>query len=215
MNDSQNIQRDTPLRRFNTFVWGMALFGVFGLASVIAYWMIGTPQTAYSLVGEERQKVTKEVVEAQNAIIASKKMSPKVISALSAGEKKTEAFVPGTPSYDRANAVPAPVKKEDEKDDSNEAETDNGNESAQLNGEKIFQMKGCAGCHGSQGKTPLDPSYPVLAGVGKDAAYLSQKMQDIKSGKYTTDQTILMKGFILACSDNEINAMSQWLATVK
>lgn len=197
MNDSQNIQRDTPLRRFTTFVWGIALFGVFGIASLIAYWSIDNSQNAYALAAEERGKVTKEVEEAQAALIAAKTADPKIIPALNQKPKRTKNFVPGTPSHEKANAVPVPV------------------EGASLDGQKVFLSKGCIACHGVDGKTSIDPRYPILAGVGKDAAYLSKKMQDIKSGEYATELTPLMQGFIAACSDEEIEAMSEWLATSK
>lgn len=44
--------------------------------------------------------------------------------------------------------------------------------------EKADQV--CAACHGKDGKTPIDPSYPILA--GQHAGFLAQAMRDYKSG---------------------------------
>lgn len=38
----------------------------------------------------------------------------------------------------------------------------------------------CASCHGKDGKTPVDPSYPKLAGQYPD--YLLKALQDYQSG---------------------------------
>ena len=195
MNDSHNIQRDTPLRRFNTVVWGLALFGVFGLASVIAYWSIDRCQTAYALNSEERIKVVKDVNETQAKLLAQKETDKGIIHSLKVKQKRTEKFAPGTPSYEKANAVPVPT------------------DGASLDGQKVFMAKTCFTCHGNDGKSPIAPIYPVIS--GKEADYLAQKMKDIKSGKHVTALTPLMLSFISVCSDEEIEAMSQWLSTVQ
>ncbi|MCO5119429.1 MAG: cytochrome c [Burkholderiaceae bacterium] len=44
--------------------------------------------------------------------------------------------------------------------------------------EKAEQV--CAACHGKDGKTPIDPSYPIIA--GQHAEFLVQAMRDYKSG---------------------------------
>lgn len=38
----------------------------------------------------------------------------------------------------------------------------------------------CAACHGKDGKTPIDPSYPIIAGQYAD--YIVQALRDYKSG---------------------------------
>ena len=183
------------MRRFTTFVWGMAIFGIFGLMSVIAYMMIGSPKTAENLVSEQRLKVIKEAEATQQDLLAKNKVDLKLTPELKAKPKKTKMFVPGTPSHDKASASPVA--------------------SSGLDGQKIFTAKGCATCHGPMGNKPLIPLYPVLSGVGKGATYLADKMRDIKSGKYTTALTPQMKPMIDQCNDEEIDAMSQWLSTVK
>ena len=44
--------------------------------------------------------------------------------------------------------------------------------------EKAEQV--CSACHGKDGKTPIDPSYPILA--GQHADFLAQALHDYKSG---------------------------------
>ncbi|MFA7503768.1 MAG: cytochrome c [Burkholderiaceae bacterium] len=44
--------------------------------------------------------------------------------------------------------------------------------------EKADQV--CAACHGKDGKTSIDPSYPILS--GQHADFLAQAMRDYKSG---------------------------------
>src|SRR5690606_31245576 len=44
--------------------------------------------------------------------------------------------------------------------------------------EKAEQV--CAACHGKDGKTPIDPSYPIIA--GQHESFLIQAMRDYKSG---------------------------------
>lgn len=44
--------------------------------------------------------------------------------------------------------------------------------------EKAEQV--CAACHGKDGKTPIDPSYPIIA--GQHETFLAQAMRDYKSG---------------------------------
>lgn len=45
--------------------------------------------------------------------------------------------------------------------------------------EKADQV--CAACHGKDGNTPIDPSYPRLAGQHRD--YLARAMLDYKTGQ--------------------------------
>lgn len=80
-------------------------------------------------------------------------------------------------------------------------------------GAGIYQAKGCAGCHGADGKTTIMPVYPKLA--GQSATYLLNQMKDIKSGTRANGQTAVMKGIIAGVSDDEMKAMAEWLATLE
>ena len=78
-------------------------------------------------------------------------------------------------------------------------------------GQALYQAKGCAACHGADGKTTVMPVYPKLA--GQSATYLVNQMLDIKSGKRSNGQTAVMKGIIAGVSEAEIKAIAEWLAS--
>ncbi len=80
-------------------------------------------------------------------------------------------------------------------------------------GAKLYQAKGCAGCHGADGKTTVMPVYPKLA--GQTAEYLLNQMKDIKSGTRANGQSAVMKGVIAGVSEEEMKAMAEWLATLE
>lgn len=80
-------------------------------------------------------------------------------------------------------------------------------------GAKLFNEKTCNACHGAEGKKPLMPTYPKLA--GQNAAYAEQQMKDIKSGARNNGQTAAMKGVMHLVNDEEMKAISEYLAKVK
>jgi cytochrome c553 len=84
-------------------------------------------------------------------------------------------------------------------------------QSEKLNGEQLYSDKGCNACHGVDGKNPIQPSYPVIAGQAQD--YLVTQMMAIKSGARDNGQTALMKGIIAAVKPAEMNAIAKWLAS--
>lgn len=80
-------------------------------------------------------------------------------------------------------------------------------------GAKLFAEKTCNACHGPEGKKPLMPNYPKLA--GQNAAYAEQQMKDIKSGARNNAQTAAMKGVMHLVSDAEMKAIAEYLSKVK
>lgn len=70
---------------------------------------------------------------------------------------------------------------------------------------------GCSACHGVDGKTPIMPSYPKLAGQSADYAF--NQMKDIQSGKRNNGMTAAMKGITHLTTDEEKKAIAQWLST--
>jgi cytochrome c len=72
---------------------------------------------------------------------------------------------------------------------------------------------GCVACHGAEGKKPLMPTYPKLA--GQNAGYIEQQMKDIKSGKRNNGMTAAMKGIMHMVNDAEIKAIADYLSKVK
>ena len=79
-------------------------------------------------------------------------------------------------------------------------------------GEQLYKTKTCSTCHGKDGKTPIMPNYPKIA--GQNQAYVQQQMLDIKSGARSNGQSAAMKGVMHLVSDDEINALSEYIATM-
>ena len=80
-------------------------------------------------------------------------------------------------------------------------------------GAKLYSEKTCNACHGADANKPLLPTYPKLA--GQNAAYAEAQMHDIKSGARNNGQTAAMKGVMHLVNDEEIKAISVWLASLK
>ncbi len=79
-------------------------------------------------------------------------------------------------------------------------------------GEKLFKTKTCSTCHGKDGKTPIMPMYPKIAGQNKE--YTLQQLVDIKSGARSNGQSAAMKGVMHLVSDEEMKAISEYIATM-
>jgi cytochrome c len=77
-------------------------------------------------------------------------------------------------------------------------------------GAALYKQKTCIACHGPDGGKPLLPEYPKLA--GQNAAYALQQMQDIKSGARANGNSAAMKGVMHLVSDEEMQAIADWLA---
>ena len=79
-------------------------------------------------------------------------------------------------------------------------------------GASLYMTKTCTACHGKDGKTPIMPSYPKIA--GQNAAYALQQMKDIKSGARSNGQAAAMKGVMHLVSDEEMKALADYVATL-
>ena len=79
-------------------------------------------------------------------------------------------------------------------------------------GASLYSTKTCSACHGKDAKTPLMPNYPKLA--GQNAAYTLQQMKDIKTGARNNGQTASMKGVMHLVTDEEMQALADYLATL-
>lgn len=77
-------------------------------------------------------------------------------------------------------------------------------------GKALYTAKGCTACHGADAKSPIMPTYPKIAGQGKE--YLVQQMTDIKSGKRNNGQSAVMKGIMAGVSEDEIKALAEYLS---
>jgi len=65
----------------------------------------------------------------------------------------------------------------------------------------------CAACHGKDAKSPVDPSYPKLAGQYDD--YLRKVLGDYKSG---ARKNAIMAGIAKSLSKNDIANLSAYLS---
>ena len=84
-------------------------------------------------------------------------------------------------------------------------------EAAVLDGAMLYKTKGCLGCHGADGRTPIMPLYPKV--TGQPADYVFNQMRDIKSGARSNGQTMVMRGIMATVSEEESRAIAEWLAT--
>lgn len=81
---------------------------------------------------------------------------------------------------------------------------------AAADGAALYTGKACMTCHGAEGKAPIAPNYPKLA--GQNATYLSQQIKDIKSGARSNSMSSVMKPMVAAVSDEEIDAIAEYLS---
>ena len=67
----------------------------------------------------------------------------------------------------------------------------------------------CAACHGKDGNTPIDPSYPKLAGQHRD--YLERALLDYKSG---ARKNAIMAGQAQPLSRADISNLAAYYAAL-
>lgn len=84
---------------------------------------------------------------------------------------------------------------------------------ALADGKALYMEKTCIACHGKDGKKPLTPEYPKLA--GQNAKYAEKQMQDIKSGARANGNSAAMKGVMHLVSDEEIKQLAKYLSEIK
>lgn len=90
---------------------------------------------------------------------------------------------------------------------------------ALADGATLFAEKTCIACHGKEGKKPMTPTFPKLA--GQNAAYMEQQMRDIKSGARSNANSAAMKGVMIndegdqLVSDSDIKEIAQYLSKLK
>ena len=77
-------------------------------------------------------------------------------------------------------------------------------------GAKLFAEKTCIACHGKDGKTPLMPDYPKIA--GQNAKYAEKQMHDIKNGVRTNGNSAAMKGVMVIVSEAEIKDIAAYVS---
>ena len=80
-------------------------------------------------------------------------------------------------------------------------------------GAALYKEKTCVACHGADGKKPLMPDYPKIA--GQNAKYVERQMLDIKSGARANGNAAAMKGVMEIVSEAEIKDLAEYVAKMK
>jgi len=80
-------------------------------------------------------------------------------------------------------------------------------------GKALYAEKTCTACHGKDGKTPLMPDYPKIA--GQKESYIVKQMNDIKSGARTNGNSAAMKGVMVLVSDQDIKDIAAYVSKLK
>ncbi len=83
-------------------------------------------------------------------------------------------------------------------------------------GKKLFMT--CAACHGKDGKSPIMPAYPKIAGQNKE--YVLQQLKDILSGARANGQSAAMRGVLVTpegqprFSDADLQALAEYVSSL-
>ena len=80
-------------------------------------------------------------------------------------------------------------------------------------GETLFNQRTCFTCHGKDGKTPILPFYPLIA--GQNAEYVLQQMKDIKSGARANGNTASMRGVMHLVNEEEMKVLAEYISTLE
>jgi cytochrome c len=89
-----------------------------------------------------------------------------------------------------------------------------GGSASAASGKRLFMT--CTACHGKDGKTPIMPAYPKIAGQNKE--YVLQQLKDIMSGKRSNGQSVAMKGVLVTAegqprfSDDDLNVLADYVS---
>lgn len=89
-----------------------------------------------------------------------------------------------------------------------------GSISSAASGKRLYMT--CSACHGKDGKTPLMPAYPKIAGQNK--AYVLQQVKDIMSGARANGQSVAMKGVLVTpegkprYSDEDLDLLADYVS---
>ena len=82
-----------------------------------------------------------------------------------------------------------------------------------LDGEALFNQRTCFTCHGKDGKTPILPAYPIIA--GQNAEYVLQQLRDIKSGARANGSAAAMAGVMHLVNDEEMKVLAEYISTLE
>lgn len=88
-----------------------------------------------------------------------------------------------------------------------------GTANAAPDGAALYIDKTCVACHGKDGKKPLMPDYPKIAGQNK--AYIEKQMADIKSGARKNGNSAAMAGVMVLVNDAEMKVLADYVSKMK
>jgi cytochrome c len=80
-------------------------------------------------------------------------------------------------------------------------------------GETLFNQRTCFTCHGKDGKTPILPSYPLIA--GQNVEYILQQMKDIKSGARANGGSAAMRGVMHLVNEEEMKLLAEYISKLE
>jgi cytochrome c len=80
-------------------------------------------------------------------------------------------------------------------------------------GETLFNQRTCFTCHGKDGKTPILPSYPLIA--GQNAQYVLQQLKDIKSGARNNGSSPAMSGVMHLVNEEEMKVLAEYISKLE
>ena len=80
-----------------------------------------------------------------------------------------------------------------------------------IRGREIYEKRYCVGCHGSEGRQPVQSIYPVLAGQNKE--YLIRQFRDIRDGIRSNGVTAMMRAIVQDVTDQEIELIADYLSS--
>jgi cytochrome c len=83
---------------------------------------------------------------------------------------------------------------------------------AAADGAALFTQKLCMTCHGPDAKTPIQPTYPKLA--GQNGPYCEQQVKDIRDGKRTNGLTAAMKPLVATLTDAEVAEICGYISSL-
>jgi cytochrome c len=81
-----------------------------------------------------------------------------------------------------------------------------------VDGATLYRTKTCLACHGVDGKTPILPMYPKIA--GQNAPYALRQMIDIKSGARANGQSASMQEIMYLVDEEEMTVLAEYLASL-
>ncbi len=80
-------------------------------------------------------------------------------------------------------------------------------------GAKLYISKGCAACHGQQGRQPIAANYPKLA--GQNAVYTAAQLKAYKDRSRTSALAGVMWLSAASLNDDQIRQIADYLQSLK